>query len=240
MVDRASSPAIPLSVIMPSYNEGDGLMLALDEVRDEVLRAVPGAEVIVVDDGSTDATESLLQAKALQMPSLRVIRQKNAGHGAALRNGIEAARGDVLLLLDSDRQIALAQFGEHWRKLHDLPLDAILGIRTPRHDPPVRLVITRVMRAGIALRFGKSPRDAGVPYKLLRRVVWDDLAPRIRQGSVVPSVLLAILLLNTRGERIVECNVVHRARVTGRSVLRWGRLYRLCRDGAADILSLPR
>lgn len=231
--------SVPLSVIMPSYNEGDGLLLALDEVQ-EAVRGIPGTEIVVVDDGSTDDTAALLARRSVSMPSLVVLRQENAGHGQALLNGISQARGEVFLLLDSDRQIALDLFPAHWRQLNDTPLDAILGIRSPRHDPAIRLLITRAMRLLILLRFGQRPMDAGVPYKLVRRSAWEVLKPLIPAQSVVPSVLLAILLLVFRPGRVVEVKVPHRPRVTGESVLRWARLYRLCRSAAGDVLSLSR
>ena len=163
----------------------------------------------------------------------------NGGHGAALRAGLDAARGETLLLLDSDRQISLEAFATHWAHLHDQGLDALLGIRAPRHDPPLRLVITRIMRALIRLRFGRSPKDGGVPYKLIQRAIWKEMAPHIRSDAAIPSVLLAILLLNNPRASVEEVRVEHRARTSGRSVLRWRRLWNLCREATRDILSLP-
>jgi glycosyltransferase involved in cell wall biosynthesis len=225
---------------MPAYNEGEGLVLALQDVAAAVLAMVPGAEVIVVDDGSTDGTPARLEAVAAGMPALRVLRQANAGHGAALRAGIDSARGAALLLLDADRQIDLGGFPAHWAMFRDGPFDAVLGMRVPRHDPLHRLAITRVMRAMIRAVFGRAPQDGGVPYKILTRAAWERAAPDIPPGSAIPSVLLAILLLTDPDLRAVEVPVTHKARVSGRSVLRWGRLYRLCRDATRDILSLAR
>jgi glycosyltransferase involved in cell wall biosynthesis len=225
---------------MPAYNEGDGLGTAIDEVVRDVQSVVPDCEIIVVDDGSTDGTPGLLAEKAANLPSLIVLRQANAGHGPALLNGISAARGSALLLIDSDRQIALDQFGQHWRQFRDSGLAAILGSREPRHDPMLRLVITRIMRVLIRARFGQSPRDAGVPYKLLRRDSWEELAGMIPDTAAIPSVLLAILLLLTRKEKVLECQVRHLPRRHGRSILRWRRLYQLCRDATAEILTLRR
>ena len=85
-----------LSVVIPAYNEGDSVYRVIGKIRD--LR--PSAEIIVVDDGSKDNTaDAALDAGA------RVIRHPyNKGNGAAVKTGIRAARGDVVLLLDADGQ----------------------------------------------------------------------------------------------------------------------------------------
>jgi glycosyltransferase involved in cell wall biosynthesis len=81
---------------MPAYNEEATIADAVGEVQRWVLAALPSAELIVVNDGSRDDTGKILERLAASEPRLRVVNQKNAGHGAALRTGLELARGEYV------------------------------------------------------------------------------------------------------------------------------------------------
>jgi cellulose synthase/poly-beta-1,6-N-acetylglucosamine synthase-like glycosyltransferase/peptidoglycan/xylan/chitin deacetylase (PgdA/CDA1 family) len=86
-----------VSVIVPAYNEGANIAAA---VRSIVNSDYPEIEVIVVDDGSSDATADLVEG--LGLPGVSVVRQSNAGKPAALNNGLRHARGDLLVFVDGD------------------------------------------------------------------------------------------------------------------------------------------
>ena len=81
---------ILLTVVMPAYNEEGGIEHAVGEVQHFVLDRVEDAELVVVDDGSTDRTGMILDRWAAKEPRLRVIHQTNKGHGGALRTGLGA------------------------------------------------------------------------------------------------------------------------------------------------------
>ena len=231
---------VKLSVIMPAYNEAESIVEAVNDIRKSVISVVSDVEIIVIDDGSTDSTRSLLTDVCAQEPLVRVVTQENQGHGPALMRGLAEANGAYLLLLDSDRQIQLDGFSDHWALLQGKELFAFFGIRRPRHDPPHRLVITRLMRAFIALAFGRSPKDAGVPYKLIRRDAWDEASQLIAPDCWVPSVLLAIILLNRHPDRVRQEAVVHLKRDSGVSTLNYRKLFGFCSHAASDILRLRR
>jgi len=93
---RWYSPGV--SVVVPAYNESAGIAATVNSLMDTWYEGP--LEVIVVDDGSTDATARI--AAGLRLPGVRVIRQRNAGKPAALNRGIGAARYDVLVLVDGD------------------------------------------------------------------------------------------------------------------------------------------
>ncbi len=109
--------AVPLSVIMPTYNEQQAIVPAVAEVQRHVLDRVAGAELIVVNDGSRDDTGRLLDDTAATDSRVRVIHQENRGHGGALIAGLSAARGDYIFLIDSDRQIPLDEFSSAWAEV---------------------------------------------------------------------------------------------------------------------------
>jgi dolichol-phosphate mannosyltransferase len=229
-----------LSIIMPAYNEAGSILGAIEDIQARVLSVVADSEIIVIDDGSTDATLALLQQAAKSEPRLRIVSQMNAGHGPALLRGLAEANGRSFLLLDSDQQIKLDQFASDWEMMARDGLIAVIGIRRPRHDPFHRLIITRLMKALIFLTFGTTPKDAGVPYKILRREAWEKVRPFIVERSWIPSVLTALILLKTEPKRVREVTVVHLARDKGTSALNYKRLARFCRHASAEILQLRR
>src|SRR5688572_4403851 len=94
---------IRLSVIMPVYNEEGAIVAAVEEVRHHVLALLPQSELVVVDDGSRDGTGRLLDQASATDARIRVIHQPNGGHGAALLTGLNAAQGEYIFLIDSDR-----------------------------------------------------------------------------------------------------------------------------------------
>lgn len=138
-----SNPAL-LTIVVPAYNAQDYLRRAL-----EPLRAAEGVEVIVVDDGSTDATARIADEYVARWPGrYRVIHQENAGHGGAINAGVRAARGTYLKVLDAD----------DW--LDASALDRTLGhLRTVERAGGVDVLFTdyvheRLGKSTKAMRFG--------------------------------------------------------------------------------------
>ena len=84
---------IPLSVVMPAYNEEASIELAVAELQQHVLNTTPGAELVVVNDGSRDRTGKILDQLAYRDSRIRVIHQPNRGHGRALMTGLDGALG---------------------------------------------------------------------------------------------------------------------------------------------------
>lgn len=236
-------PPIELSVVMPAYNEEASIDRAIDEVVRDVFAVVADAELVVVDDGSRDATAGRVAAWGARDPRVRLVRRANGGHGAALMTGLEAARGRRCLLVDSDAQIGLAGFRDTWAAA--ATADAVLGVRSPRRDPLHRLVLTRAVRALLRIAYRVPYEDANVPYKLVGREWCDRLRAIAPTAPVIPSILLAVLLARG-GAKVVEQRVAHRPREGGTGSLKAARLARFCvrawreLHGVARSLAAPR
>lgn len=111
-----------LSIVVPAYNAADYLRRCLDSLT--VPPALAGqVEVVVVDDGSTDATASIASRYATAYPeTVRVVRQANSGHGGAVNTGLDQARGLYIKVVDSDDWLdpdALAQVLETLQRLEE-------------------------------------------------------------------------------------------------------------------------
>jgi len=117
-----TSFAPPVSIVVPAFDEAVGIERA---VRSLAGSDYPELEVIVVDDGSSDETASLVEA--LGLPQVQVLRQENAGKPAALNHGISAASHDVIVMVDADTVFEPETLGRLVRELVDPHVGAVSG-----------------------------------------------------------------------------------------------------------------
>jgi dolichol-phosphate mannosyltransferase len=228
---------LDLTVIMPAYNEEGAIGQAISDIQRDILALVPCVELIVINDGSKDATGPLLDQMARRESRMVVIHQANGGHGSALLAGLAAARGDFIFLLDSDRQIPAQAFCTLW-SCHK-HYDAVTGVRAHRDDPWVRLLLTRLVKLSLRLFFGVNLRDANVPFKLFRKAVWEAARPVIPEGTLAPSLFLAIFI-KQQGMKLAEIEVPHQERSTGVVSIRKWKLIKFCWRAFRQLMSFRR
>jgi GT2 family glycosyltransferase/glycosyltransferase involved in cell wall biosynthesis/2-polyprenyl-3-methyl-5-hydroxy-6-metoxy-1,4-benzoquinol methylase len=124
-----------ISVILPAYNRRQTLQLALAALSFQTLPS-SHYEVLVIDDGSTDGTETMCRTKAFPFGEIRYLHQANGGAGAARRAGVEAARGKILLLMNDDTVASPTLLAEHLAVHRRNPRErwAILGSFIPTEE----------------------------------------------------------------------------------------------------------
>ncbi|MGH3066606.1 MAG: glycosyltransferase family 2 protein [Gaiellaceae bacterium] len=223
-----------LCVVIPVWNEEGVIGDLLAEIDREVRDRFEQIEIVVVDDASTDATPAILAGLGDFGGRLHVLRSdRNRGHGPSVLLGLQRARGDWILQLDSDGQFVVAELWSLWERREDA--DLVLGVRLHRHDPAHRLVLSRIVSTVVSLLAGSRLRDPNVPFRLVRRSLWDDLSHLVPQDALAPSILVA-LGASVRGYRVVEAPVSHRPRTRGRSSLRSLRLVRFSLRGLVQLV----
>ena len=162
-----------LSCVMPAYNEAHSLRLLLPRVRDALAALSDRFEIIVVNDGSSDETSHMLSESITIIPELVVLElSRNFGKEAALTAGLEAASGDVVVLMDADGQhpvSLLPDMLQHWRG----GMDVVYAVRRSRTDQTrLHAALTRWFYK--LINWGNRveiPPDAGDFRLLDRRVV---------------------------------------------------------------------
>jgi glycosyltransferase involved in cell wall biosynthesis len=226
-----------VSIVMPAWNEAEIIEDCVREWYAEVISKLPGSELIVVDDCSTDSTGKILGALGLELPAIRCVRpERNGGHGKALRTGFDQVTQPFVFQTDSDRQHLPADFWKVW-ELRD-QADFVFGIRKQRADGAVRVIITRLMRTLNLLIWGVWVRDANCPFKVMRRETLGKVLAQIPRDCFIPMVMVSILA-RKMGFRTKEVEVEHLPRTGGtqslQGLVKWARVGSRC---ARQLLSI--
>jgi glycosyltransferase involved in cell wall biosynthesis len=198
-----------LSVIIPVFNERSTVAELLRRVRNVDLPL--DLEVIVVDDGSSDGTDKILTA--LGDSTVRVIKhQANRGKGAAVRTGMEAVRGDLVIIQDAD----LEYDPEDWPKLLDPILrgkaQVVYGSRFTgerKNMLPMHWLGNRFLSLVTNVLYSSTLSDMESCYKLFDRQVLDGITIESDRFEFEPEITAKIL---RRGHRIYEVPISYAGR----------------------------
>ena len=219
-----TEPALDLSLVVPVHDEEGNLPRLWEEIRDLLAGRAERAEVLFVNDGSTDGSSAVLDRLRAGDARIRVLdHDRNHGLTAALDCGFHHARGAVIAMCDADLQNPPAELA---RLLDALPgHDMVIGWRKHRDDPWVKRVSSRIANAWRNRRTGERVHDTGCGLKVFRRAVVE----RVRLWNGMHRFLPT--LARYEGFRVTEVVVAHRPRASGRSHYGvWNRLWKGLRD----------
>lgn len=207
-----SKPSV--SIFYPCYNDwgtiGSMVMLTLATVR----RLGIDHDITIVDDGSGEHTQAVLDEITKNYPGVNVLRhEKNRGYGGALRSGFASGSRDWTFYTDGDAQYDV-------RELEDLvraagpDVDVVQGYKITRHDPMHRRIIGRIYHWIVKLAFGLKLRDVDCDFRLIRRAVFDKITLIHDSGVICAEMMTKI---QRAGFRVVEVPVHHFERHHGKS-----------------------
>ena len=202
-----------LSYFFPAHNEEANLRGLVEEALSTLPDLAETFEVVIVDDGSRDATPQIADELASADSRIRVVHHpKNRGYGAALRSGFAAARYELLAFTDGDRQFRVADLGRLTGRYLEGGADAVVGYRIKRADPLVRTLYARAYRLANRIFFGLRVTDVDCACKLFRRDALRGIS--VESGGAFFSAEL-LIKLRAAGRRVVEVGVPHYPRTAG-------------------------
>jgi glycosyltransferase involved in cell wall biosynthesis len=219
--------------VLPARNEAPNLAAAVEATLDALSDAVPDYELIIVDDGSKDATARIADDLAQAHEQVRVVHQpQRRGYGVACRAGIALAAKQYILLLDADRQYQPADLPRltQWNDRYDL----VLGYRVHRADPFLRVVLGWLYTRLVRLLFGVQVRDVNCGFKLIYAGLLKAL-PLESAGAAIHAEIL--YRARERGAEWREAPVRHAARRAGTAS---GAGLRASLQTARDLFALRR
>ena len=227
-MQSAETPQI--SIVVPVHNEAGAAALLAREIAEAF--AGRAHEIIFVDDASRDTTLAELRALTRELPTLRVLAHtSNAGQSRAVRTGVLAARGAIVVTLDGDGQNPPADAPKLADALMAAPPQVALvgGVRQKRQDSEAKLWASRWANRIRRRLLGDDADDTGCGLKAFRR----DVFLRLPYFDHIHRYLPALMIREGYENRYLP--VGHRHRETGRSkYTNWGRL----RASVSDLMGV--
>ncbi|MFB3853313.1 MAG: glycosyltransferase family 2 protein [Vicinamibacterales bacterium] len=217
-----------LSVFFPAYNDSGTIASMVIGAIQAARSLTSDYEVIVVNDGSSDATALVADELSELYPQVRVIHhEKNRGYGGALRSGFEAATKDLIFYTDGDAQYDPREMVLLWAEMRP-GIDLVNGYKISRSDPLHRIVIGRLYHHAVKRLFGLRVRDVDCDFRLLRRSIFDRVKLEKNSGVICLEMMKKI---HDAGFTIAEVPVHHFHRAYGKSqFFNFRRVLRTARD----------
>jgi len=183
-----------LSIVMPVFNEH----ATIEEILSRVEAVGLADEIVIVDDGSTDGTRELLHELASKYPITNLImHQHNQGKGAAVRTGIQAARGELILIQDADLEYDPRDYTTLLKPIEEGVADVVYGSRflgAPRRSTMFwHMVANKLLTLFTNILYNSILSDMETGYKLFKSEVIKSLPLRARRFDFEPEVTAKLL-----------------------------------------------
>jgi glycosyltransferase involved in cell wall biosynthesis len=205
-----------LSVVVMAFDEASTLEATTREIHAALAHRGPSFEVLIVDDGSTDATGTIADGLAEALPHVRVVHHRvNRGLGGVYRTGFSENRGACLTFFPADGQFPAEIILRFAALVADA--DLVLGYLPDRDDSRLGRLLSASERLLYRLLFGPFPRFQGI--FMVRRAVLDAV-PLVSEGRGWAIVMELILRAQRAGFRLVSAPTIVRPRLSGSSKVR--------------------
>lgn len=207
---------LSLSVVLPAYNESENIGRVIANVVKYLGDRPLDYEIIVVNDGSADATGLIVMELAAQNSRIRLINHPhNLGYGAALRSGFDQALHEYIFLTDGDGQFEISDLDQFLPHIYDdqgkILSKIVIGYRAKRADVFVRSLNAWMYHIFIQWILGIKVKDIDCAFKLFPKSVYQAIKPIKSDGALFS----AELLLKMRNFIIMELPVQHLPRRFG-------------------------
>ncbi|HTT25203.1 MAG TPA: glycosyltransferase family 2 protein [Candidatus Sulfotelmatobacter sp.] len=195
-----------VSVIVPVYNE----VLHLEELLQAVLASPVKKEIIIVDDGSTDGTREKLLALPGREDVTIVFHERNCGKGASIRTALAYARGEYVLIQDSDLEYDPKDYPALLEPLQRGSANVVYGVRPDRPERGLRFFLGAKLLTHLTnLLYQAGIHDEATCYKVFRRLLLAQLRLECRRFEFCPEVTAKLCLM---GEKIEEVPISYTPR----------------------------
>lgn len=203
-----------VSAFFPCFNDAATIGWVLERAAITLGTLSIDHELIVIDDGSSDRSQSAIASAAERLGEVRLIaHEANLGYGGALISGFAAARHEWVFYTDGDGQFDPAEL-EALIACAGPGIDVVQGFKLSRSDSVPRRLVGDAYRAAVSRALNIRIRDVDCDFRLIRRSVLERVPMTRRSGAICVELVCG---LQDAGARFVEVPVHHRPRMAGRS-----------------------
>lgn len=183
-----------LYIVIPAYNEEETVQTVINDWYPIVEKIGNGSKLVIIDDGSKDATYSIMLEAAKTRPLFEPITKPNGGHGATVLYGYHYAieqGADFVFQTDSDGQTLPDEFWNFWELRNKYAM--VIGHRKGRQDGFSRIVVTKTLKLVLFMCFHVSITDSNTPFRLMKSNILKENIELIPKDYNLSNVLVSVI-----------------------------------------------
>ena len=229
-----------LYIVIPAYNEQDNIEDVVKDWYPVVEKCGADSRLVIIDDGSKDATYEKMQELAKNRPQFTPLHKENGGHGATILFGYRYAieqGADYIFQTDSDGQTLPAEFDEFWNQREKY--DMVIGHRKGRQDGFSRVVVTKVLKAVCLLCFHVSVQDANTPFRLMKAESLKKEIGLIPQDYNLSNVVVSVLFIK-KGYKVKYLPITFRPRQGGVNSINIKKIIKIGQKAIKDFIQINK
>ena len=229
-----------LYIVIPAYNEQDNIEEVVKDWYPVVEKIGADSRLVIIDDGSKDATYAKLQELAKNRPQLEPIHKENGGHGATVLFGYRYAikkGANYIFQTDSDGQTLPSEFNAFWKLRKDY--DMVIGHRKGRQDGFSRVVVTKVLKAVCLLCFHVNVQDANTPFRLMKAESLKKEIGFIPKNYNLSNVVVSVLFIK-KGYKVKYLPITFRPRQGGVNSINLKKIAKIGQKAVKDFIRINK
>ncbi|MCR5154964.1 MAG: glycosyltransferase family 2 protein [Lachnospiraceae bacterium] len=229
-----------LYMIVPAYNEEANIEEVVKDWYPVIEKIGGESRLVIIDDGSKDATYAKLQELAKDRPFLMPVHKDNSGHGPTILYGYKYALengADYIFQTDSDGQTLPSEFEQFWEKRADY--DMVIGHRKGRQDGFSRVFVTKVLKLTCRLCFHVTVTDANTPFRLMKAEALKEIIDYIPDDYNLSNVLISVLFLKKKYD-VVFIPITFRPRQGGVNSINMKKIFKIGKKALKDFSHLNK
>jgi glycosyltransferase involved in cell wall biosynthesis len=218
---------LELSIVIPTYNEEGNIEFLYSELKGVLLVLGRSHEIIFIDDGSKDGTLAVLKKIREQDNNIKIIKfRKNFGQSAALKAGFDYASGNIIISMDADLQNDPKDIPLILKKMESEDYDVVCGWRYNRQDSSSKKIFSKIANKLRRWLTQEKIHDSGCTLRSYKNECVKNLDLYGELHRYIPAIL------QWKGYRISEIQVIHKERFSGTSKYSWKRIF----NGFLDLM----
>jgi len=231
-----------LYIIIPAYNEEVNIESVIEQWYPivEQYNGEQQSRLVVIDDGSKDATYEKIKQCAENRPLLVPITKENSGHGATVLYGYNYAlenNADYIFQTDSDGQTLPEEFHYFWENRNEY--DMVIGWRKGRQDGKSRVFVTKILKLVLKLCFKVTVTDANTPFRLMKAEVLKQYISYIPKDYNLSNVIISVIYAKQK-RSVKYVPITFKPRQGGKNSINMKRIFKIGKQALKDFRKINK